>query len=828
MGTVLLIAVIGGGIFIHYYNFYANIIDRRLSGDIFAHPTLVYAASRSVFPGQADTPEDIAAQLQRAGYDDSNSTVGTFVLHGDLLEVRPGPQSFHSPIPAVLRFQKGHILSITSPGSGENLRSYALEPQLLTSLFNQKREKRRLLKYSDLPLPLVQAVLAAEDRDYFHHGAVNYLRVLASAYNDIKTGRKNQGASTITMQVARNFFLSSEKKLSRKVAEVLIAFELEQRLTKPQIFELYANQTDMGHRGSFEIHGFGEAAKTYFNKDVSQLTVAECALLAGIIHAPNLDSPYRHPDYALRRRNQFVLPNMLKAGWITPEEEAAAEAEPLKLAPLNSDASEAPYFVDLLRDRLSEDLPDRDLTTESLHVYTTLDPDLQRAAAQAVQDGMKLVDAQLEQRYAHRHKGKGGAPMAVPHAQAALIVLDPQTGAVKAMVGGRNYGVSQLDHIVRLRPTGSIFKPIVYAAALNLALQGGQPVLTTTSTVLDQPTVFEGGYAPANFENKYFGRVTLRTALAHSLNNATISVAQEIGYGRVADLAHQLGITSVQPTPSEAIGTYSASPLQMAEAYTVFANHGVRVQPQFYYSVQEPGGQVVLQPQPRTVDVLDPRVVYLVTSMLQSVMNNGTAARVRALGFSAPAAGKTGSSHDGWFAGYTSNLLCLVWVGMDDYTNLDIEGSRSALPIWGEFMKTAVSLPSYHNVQEFTPPAGLVAVKVDDQTLQVATPLCPATHTEYYLPGTQPTEMCTLHTMPITPQGLVSKALNLIGIHTGGEAPPPPATVTTGHGTVVPPADGPAADLPAPEKRKKKGFFGRIFGGGKKASPPDTPPPQDQ
>ncbi len=825
MGTVLLVAVIGGEIFIHYYNFYANIIDRRLSGEIFAHPTLVYAASRTLFPGESDTPEDVAAQLQRAGYSDTDSTVGTFVLHGDMLEVRPGPQSFHSPVPAVLRFQKGHILSIINPASGESLRSYALEPQLLTSLFNEKREKRRLLKYSDLPLPLVQAVLAAEDREYFHHGAVNYLRILASAYNDIKTGRPNQGGSTITMQVARNFFLSSEKKMSRKVAELLIAFELEQRLTKPQIFELYANQTDMGHRGSFEIHGFGEAAKTYFNKDVSQLTIAECALLAGIIHAPNLDSPYRHPDYALRRRNQFVLPNMLKAGWITPTEEATAEAEPLKLAPLNSDASEAPYFVDLLRDRLSEDLPDRDLTTDSLHVYTTLDPDLQRAAAQAVQDGMKLVDAQLEQRYARHRKGKG-ANVTFPHAQAALIALDPHTGAVKALVGGRNYGISQLDHIVRLRPTGSIFKPIVYAAALNLALQGGQPVLTTTSTVLDQPTVFEGGYAPANFENKYFGRVTLRTALAHSLNNATISVAQEIGYGRVADLAHQLGIASVQPTPSEAIGTYSASPLQMAEAYTVFANHGIRVQPQFYYSVQEPGGAVVLQPQPRTEDVLDPRVVYLVTSMLQSVMNNGTAARVRTLGFTAPAAGKTGSSHDGWFAGYTSNLLCLVWVGMDDYTNLNIEGSRSALPIWGEFMKAAVSLPSYHGVQDFAPPAGLVAVTVDDQTLQVATPLCPATHVEYYLPGTQPTQTCTLHTMPITPQGLVSKALNLIGIHAGSEAPPPPVTVTTGSGPVAPQVAGGAPQPEAPVKPKKRGFFGRIFGGGKKAPPPPPPDPQ--
>ncbi|MGH9481580.1 MAG: transglycosylase domain-containing protein, partial [Terriglobales bacterium] len=772
-----------GIVFIHYYNVYAAVIDARLSEPIFTQTSILFAAPKTLSVGEPLTTATLEDWLRRAGYaEDQASPVGTFTLAGNLVAIRPGPEALHSPTPVQISLQEGSVAAITKSADQSALSSYDLEPELLTSLVNENQEKRKLVHYRDLPPTLVNAVLDIEDRDFFHHGAVNWWRVPAAVYRDVRSGRREQGASTITMQVARNIFgLGSQRNgwagVRRKVVETLVAMQLEERLTKEQIFELYANQVYLGRRGSYSINGFGEAADAYFNKSVDQLNLQECALLAGIIHGPNPDSPYRHADRARRRRNQVLLA-MARDGAITPADEAAAAATPLVLTAANNEASDAPYFVELVRDRINDQFPERDLTTRSYHIYTTLDPDLQQAAARAVAVGMKGVDQELAAlQAAQRPRGAKGKPAAPPEkAQVALVALDPHTGAVLALVGGRNYAQSQLNHAMAERPTGSIFKPFVYATALETGLLPSLTPITETSTVMDEPTVFEGGYAPRNFENKFYGQVSLRVALEHSLNNGTIALAEQVGLQAVTDLAHAAGIVLAQPTPSEAIGSYNATPLQMAGAYTIFANGGMRLTPQFVYSVQSDTGETLYQPNFPPQQVLDPRIAFLTTNLLGSVLDAGTAVRVRAEGFDVPAAGKTGTSRDAWFAGYTSNLLCVVWVGLDSYHDIRIEGAHAALPIWTEFMKDAVALPTYHNVQPFTPPPGVVGAKIDTASGEVATPLCPPSQveTDYYLQGTEPKQFCHLHPNPMFPRGAIADALSLFHIGTPAPTPPPP------------------------------------------------------
>ncbi len=813
LAVAVILAVICGGVFIHYYNRYAHIIDLRLSSKLFDTPAILYAAPQTVFVGETLTPQDIALRLMRAHYNDPKFQIGTYKLGENEIRINPGVASFHSPEPALVAFSKGSIASIQATDTGQQLSSYELEPEQLTTMFDRNRSKRRILSYAQIPPHMVQAVLAIEDREYFHHGAINYWRILAAAYRDLRSNRKEQGGSTITMQVARNFFLTPQKSIRRKLTEMLIAFELEQRLTKQQIFELYANKIYMGQSGTYTIRGFGQASQAYFDKPLQQLDWAQYALLAGIIHSPNGDNPDRHPNRALERRNQ-VLHNIYKAGWMGKADEQSAMNEPLNVVPPSAQGSEAPYFVDVLREQIAGRIPAEELESRNLHVFTTLDPDLQRIAARAVADGMALVDKRItamRTRVIRRHgRIVGHRVLPGPMPQAALIALDPHTGAVKALVGGTNYAASQLNHVLAIRPTGSIFKPIVYATALSSVINGTQPQFVPTSTVMDEPTTFEGGYQPGNFENIYMGRVTLRTALMHSLNNATISLAQQVGYQRVADLAHEAGLTQIQATPAEAIGSYGATPLQMAQAYTMFANHGILLKPQLFYSIQTASGDVIMRGHNDPKPLLDPRIAFLTTSLMESVINNGTAAGVRGMGFDAPAAGKTGTSHDGWFAGYTNNLLCIVWVGFDDYRQLGLEGAHSALPIWGEFMKNAIQLPAYHDVHQFNPPPGIVAVQLDPQTLQLATPLCPKTVTEYYVAGTQPTQYCQLHSPPLTAKGVGNKVLNFL--HLGGSTPPPPPSQPDLGAPGTPQAV--AQNTPSPpkkKKKKKKGFFSRIF-----------------
>jgi penicillin-binding protein 1B len=820
LGVFIILAVACTGAFSYFYIKYDRIIEKRFRTPVFSNSAKIYALPQTVRTGETINAKEIATELRRGGYSDKDgeSRLGTFRLTSAGIEISPGPESYHSPEPALITIHDGQVDQIVSKGN--ELGAYELEPELVTALFDaEQRSKRELVKYDDIPPVMVQAVLAIEDRRFFEHSGVNFVRTVEAVWGDLVHQRREQGGSTLTQQLARGFFLTPEKTVKRKVTEMLIAEELEQKFNKKQIFEFYANWVDLGQRGSFAISGFAEAAKAYFNKDLKDISLPEAALLAGLIQRPSYLSPYRHPERALERRN-LVLESMVETHAITREQAEKAKAAPLKLAAPNVEASDAPYFVDMVRDALISRFNEHDLNDESYHIYTTLDPDLQKAAAQAVEMGIKLVDDQVTKLRTKRTKVGKKVEVTVapgPQAQVAMVALDPHTGAVLALVGGRNYAWSQLNHAVAKRPTGSIFKPFVYAAAMNTAVDGSATVITPASTVTDEPSSFAYGdqiYEPRNYKEEYHGDVSLRYALAMSLNNATVKVAEEVGYDKVADLARSAGIASVKATPAMALGSYDATPLDMAGAYTVFANNGFRVSPILVNSLRNSKGDVIANFSTDRKPVLDPRVAYVMTSMMEGVINNGLGFNaVRGRGFKLPAAGKTGSSHDGWFAGYTSNLLCIVWVGFDDYSDLRLTGAVTAAPIWTEFMKKASALARYSDMRPFAQPTGVVDVELDKVTNRLATPKCPDDYVSAFVAGTEPRDTCDLQNGMA---GFFSRIL-------GSDKPVAPAA--------LPVSAQDTQDPKNQDPKKKKGFFGKIAGvfkDDKTSTPPPTPPDNTQ
>ncbi|MGO8731380.1 MAG: PBP1A family penicillin-binding protein [Terriglobia bacterium] len=805
------------GLFVYYYVRFSRLIDARLSGDIFNNASLVFAAPTPVSVGQAGTPEEVARRLRRALYAESSraSSVGVYRLTRDGIEITPGPISFFTGEvakegPAILIFRDGRITSITSPDGGTKLASYDLEPEVITTLFDNNRSKRRLVRYQDLPKVLRDAVLAAEDHRFFSHHGVDIFRIPGAAVADIRADRNVQGSSTLTMQLARGFFLTPARVWRRKLEETFLAFLLEQRLTKEQIFELYANQIYLGQRGSFSIYGFGEAANSYFNKDVASLTLPEAAFLAGLIRGPNLYSPYRRAARTLERRN-FVIRQMLNLGMITSEQAEKASGAELGVMNQNVEGLEAPYFVDMVRDQLLVQFSERDLISQSYRIYTTLDLDLQKAASEGARQGISEVDQELRK---SRHARSGGME-ASNQPQLALVSLDAHTGEIKALVGGRDYAYSQLNHVLAKRQPGSSFKPFVYAAALSTAVDGSQPLITPATVLNDEPTTFHFGdlnYEPENYKQEYHGIVTLREALTHSLNVATVRLAEMVGYDKVRDLAIAAGINKdLLATPAIALGSYVATPLEISGAYTIFSNGGQYVEPRFILAVNDSTGTTLWRNSVVTRQVLDPRVSYLMVDLMESVVNNGTGAGVRTRGFTLPAAGKTGTSHDGWFAGFTSDLLAIVWVGYDDDRELRLAGSASALPIWTEFMKRAAQVPGYADPKPFAMPEGVVSVPLETNS---TTSDARIVRNEVFIAGTEPQATQVS-------QGILGRLFH----PQGRPNLPAAAAIPTGSTDVLPPGTAKPPEGSSTEDRHgiiKK--FLSIFKGkdSKPAAPPQT------
>lgn len=619
------------------------------------------------------------------------------------------------------------------PFQVRNGRRMPAEPRFLSNLFGENREKRRYVRFEQLPEHLIQAVLAAEDEDFFSHPGLDWSAILRASFINLTRGKPVQGGSTLTQQFIKNYFLSPEKSLSRKLEEVCMAVLLENRLSKEEIFELYANEIYLGQAGSFAIAGFGQGARTYFAKDVQELTLEESTLLAGIIRAPNRYSPHRHPEDALRRRN-YILTLMARNGIISQAASEEAGKKPIQVVPLSrQNYSEAPYFVDYVRGVIRNELEFDPQATSGLEVYTTLDPDLQKAAVLAVRDGMSEVDKLLARRQ------RNVSP------EAALLAVDPRTGEILAMLGGRDYAVTQFNRAVQARrQPGSSFKPFVYAAALQVSLERfPDSPYTLSSLIVDEPYEFpfdKKVYAPNNYRREYFGPVTLRKALALSLNIPTVKLAEQIGFDSVVSVSQSLGLKSLRPYPSVALGTFGLNLIELAQAYTAFANAGA-VRPLHAVNGYSIKGAATMLPERESRPVLKPEVAFLVTSALESTVNEGTAFDVRTRGFHLPAAGKTGTSEDGWFVGYTPDLLCAVWVGLDNSQPLRLTGTQAALPIWTRFMVRAREL-DYLSGEPFPVPDNIVSAQIDAETGFLATDYCVTVRTEYYVAGTEPRLEC--------------------------------------------------------------------------------------
>jgi penicillin-binding protein 1B len=830
LGSVLLVFLAATSVFAYYYVQFGKLIDQRLTGQVFQNTSRVFSAPGHVYLGETMHASDLATYLLRAGYQEGEAegALGWFKVKGSAVEVHPSAASYFKGVNALrVDFSGGAISRIVQLSDSSPHDSAEIEPELITNLFDSSREKRRVVRFDDLPKNLVDAVLAAEDKRFFEHGGLDIVRVFGAALADLRRGQKAQGASTIDMQVARSFFFTTKREWRRKVKEVLMAIEINQRYSKQQIFELYANEVYLGNRGSFSIRGFGEAAEAYFGKDVRELNLGECAFLAGIIRAPNrYATAERHLDRAEESRDR-VLPQMVEDSYITQEQADDAKKTKLKFVNGGINSGSAPYFVDMVKDHLLENFSETDLETQSFRIYTTLDPQLQHAAAEAIQTGVQGVDKLLAKRYAAWAK-KGD----LAHVQVALVAMDAHTGEIRALVGGRNYGESQLNHALAHRQPGSVFKPFVYAAAFDNAAEGFTPLVTPVTTVDDVPTTFEFDgkeYTPDNYGEEFYGTVTVRDALIHSLNVATVKVAELIGYQRVVNLTRQMGLgTNIQPTPAVALGAYEMTPIDVSAAYTPFATNGFRAEPLFLRSVLAADGTVEETAGPRVRAVLDPRVAFLTTSIMEEVINQGTGVTVRSMGFTPTAAGKTGTSRDGWFAGFTSNLLCVVWIGFDDNRDLGLSGSASAAPLWAEFMKRATALPQYKMTEDFDPPPGVIAEMIDPKTGELANSSCPQYVQEYFIAGSEPTEVCGQQAAS-SPSNWLS---HLFG--KGSNPPPPPSAAGNQPGQPPKPGAKPAspgdAQAPPPanaDAEKKKGLLDKIFGiFGSSKKPADSQKPQ--
>jgi penicillin-binding protein 1B len=597
------------------------------------------------------------------------------------------------------------------------------------------------------------AVLAIEDRRFYQHPGVDPIGIAGAVFS-YATGRRTvlAGASTITQQVVRNVFLprfegmtlasARARSMRRKLLEQFLALVLTSRASKDEILELYLNEVPLGQRGSFAIVGVPQAARLFFGKDVRNVSLAEAATIAGVIQQPSALSPFAHPDRALERRD-VVLGAMAEAGFVSRAEADRAAAEPLGVVERALEA-EAPHFVDFVRRALEDRYPGlTTTTTEAVEVHTTLDLHLQRLAQDAVRNGLARVDQLLS-----RRKRRGTA-------EAALISVDPRTGEILAFVGGRSYNRSQFNRaIAARRQPGSIFKPFVFLAAFERASMEGRGDITPTTIVLDEPVVFPVApgsaeiWQPANYQNEYDGPITLRRALALSRNVATVHVAEMAGFESVATFWRTLGVGQPpQPYPSIALGVFEATPYEIATAYTIFPNMGA-LRPLIHTQQIRRGAEdlAVRSRADRPRLVARPDTTFLVTNLMRGVINDGTGAGVRTAGFSLDAAGKTGTTNDlrdAWFVGFTPELLTVVWVGFDDNQSLGLSGAQAALPIWTAFMKRA--LAGRPDVP-FEAPDSVTFAEIDPASGQLATPLCPEHTTEAFIEGTEPTELCRLHT----------------------------------------------------------------------------------
>jgi penicillin-binding protein 1B len=734
---------------------FSRMIEERLHGERERTLPRVYARPVEFRRNQSLTQQDLVVRLNDLGYAEraTPQQAGEFAVIKNTVALIPRGGELRGQTvrlsfparPAKAQTAPRGIQSIELVGKGR-MDAVRLDPPLLTALMTSgAREKRRRVVLSTIPKRMQQAVLAIEDQSFYSHPGINPFRTIGAAIGSLFSKGRPTGASTITQQLARMFFLADEfnEELQsntvsplRKAREILMSLVLERRASKDEILEMYLNDVYLGQRGSFAIHGVAEASRIFFGKDVANVSLGEAAVIAGVIQSPASRSPFSNPKRSVERRN-VVLRAMQTEEFITEPETERAIREPLQVLQRGVD-NEAPYFVDMVGQQVAARFAGVTSQPGALEVYTTLDLNLQRAALDAMRTGLDKVDGPLSKR---RRKPTQAA-------QGALLAVDPRTGEILAMVGGRSYNQSQYNRAMDARrQPGSVFKPFVFLSAFEVAADEGLTDLTPASMTTDEPEVFEFDdqvWEPKNYDD-YEGEITFRRALAMSRNLGTIHVGARVGFDKVAALWSRVGVgTPPKGYPSITLGVFELTPAEVAQAYTIFTNDG-NVRPLEAIDYIQQGTNVLKPPPPKLKRVARADTTYLVTNMMRSVLNEGTGAGARAAGFAADAAGKSGTTNDlrdAWFVGFTPELLTVVWVGFDNNQPVGLSGSQAALPIWTDFMKAATA---GRGSREFSVPDGITFVEIDRDTGKLASPSCPRRFTESFLVGTEPVELCDLH-----------------------------------------------------------------------------------
>ncbi|MGE3467638.1 MAG: PBP1A family penicillin-binding protein [Pyrinomonadaceae bacterium] len=707
-----------------WFEFSGRIDSRLLSGEVFTATAGIYSAPKTLKVGEKISQEELIDYLRSAGYIERNNQADAsrsrYAVDGDILGIEPGITGTIDGVkefPALsVKFDKDgkSIAGIGDRTANTEVKEAKLEPKILSSIAAEGDGRRKTVTFNDLPPHLVKAITVTEDRAFFEHYGIN-IRGIARAFwrryeGDDGSPLANQGGSSITQQLVKNLLLTRDQTWERKITEAYMSVILETRLTKQEIFTLYANQIYLGQQSGVSIYGVGEASNAYFGKDVSQLTLPEAAFIAGIIRSPNRYNPYKNPDRVKERRNQ-VLESMHETGDISDGELAENRKVDIELREISStrDLQGMPYFSQYAIEELPNLVSDPE-ALQHLRVYTSIDPDLQRAAYQIVNKRL----AALDKHFPKKEKGS---------LNAALVAIRPKTGEIVAMVGGRDYLANQFNRVTSAqRQPGSVFKSFVYAAAINSAYDSSSRTFTPATVIKDEKKTFTFGndsYTPGNFGDFFSNKeTTLRDALVKSKNVITVDIAMSLNVGKVMNFAAKAGMPKVEKAyPSMALGTAEATPLNVATAYTMFANLGDRVLPTPITRVTTGDGHTTVLSTPDRKNVVRPDVAYLMNDMLKDVVNRGTAAQVQGWGFrnvpgKAAFAGKTGTSRDGWFAGFTPEIVCVVYVGFDNGDDLGMKGSDSAMPIWADFMKEALALhPEWNG--DWAMPAGIRKAEID-------------------------------------------------------------------------------------------------------------------
>jgi penicillin-binding protein 1B len=725
------------------------LVRAHLDGTGLRGPTRLYARPLVIQQGMMMERSTVEEHLKRLGYTRSRSrrqvAVGEFYLGYDTWTI--GRRAFrhqdwvHPGGVAVIRIGHGDRVTGLRDADGRSLRSAFLDPELI-GIYGSSQQDRIPVGLSDIPHHLLDAVLAIEDQRFFEHGGLDLRRILGAALANLRARRIVQGASTLTQQLAKNLFLSAERSPIRKMREATMALALEARYDKGTILQAYLNEIYLGQDGALAIHGVGSAARHYFGKDVSQLDLAESALLAGIIRGPSIYSPFRHREAAKRRRD-MVLQLMLSRELISDGEFRDAKRSQLELRRAADRTRSGRYFVDFVVSQLQAE-HGRKVLDNGLAVFTTLDMRLQRAAEEAVRRGLERLEA-----YYPRLTRDGDA------LQAALVALDPRNGELLAMVGGRDYGSSQFNRAVYARrQPGSSFKPIVAMAALSRSKdrnRDAEATFTLATTLEDGPFSVEtpaGLWEPANYDNRFHGETTIRNALERSLNVPFARLGLMLGPKRIARTAQDLGIQSqLRLVPSLALGSSEVTPMEMARAYGVFAAAGYRADLSTTIGVLDHSGNALSKSEHTGGQVFTPAEAYLLTSALEGAVQRGTGRGLRSMGYRGPVAAKSGTTNDfrdAWFIGYAPSISVSVWVGFDDGRSIGLSGSRAAMPIFARFLIDALGR---YGGKEFTVPRGLEIVEVNRQTGMLAGPGCRG-EAEVFLTGTAPTESCSRYWAP--------------------------------------------------------------------------------